>query len=208
MSEFYDSAWHHPGFAWIGTGLLLALFHRVVPSALRRFTAIAAAAIILDAYLTGALSPWKTGEVAKWISIVFVIAGDLRYFYLLERDRGTRHSLLTATALAFVVPLSQTALMEWIYPAPFVSRRVIFLSYESLFVVFASLSWLFRYRADAGRFRHSLFAYEIIQYVLWAGVDVLLLSGIEGALALRLIPNALYYAGFLWFVMLSWRRFA
>jgi len=207
VNAFYQSAWHHPGFAWLGNALLIVAFSRVVPKELRRYTALAIVTILLDAFFTGAFNPFTQHGVAQAFSIAFVILGDLRYFYLVERDRETRNPFLVATLLAFIVPLTQTAIMEWIYPAPFIAdRRLIFLSYEALFVLFSSLLWVFRHGVGASRWRSGLFAFEIVQYVLWCSIDVLIVSGHEWALVLRLLPNALYYAGFLWFVVLSWRR--
>jgi hypothetical protein len=208
FAAIYASPWHHPGLAFFAGALLFALFRWVVPTQLRGFTLVAGLTIVADAFFTGALSPVKEGGLAQWLAIGFVIAGDLRYFYLVENDIAPRGAIVRALALSFVVPLSQTLLMKLVDPAMFTSSRITFLSYEALFVLFCTLHWTLRGTRGAPRFLRLLFAYELALYVLWACADVLLLQGFEAALLLRIVPNALYYAGFLWFVVWSWRRHA
>ena len=204
METIYASAWSHPGIAWLANGLLLLVGLRKAEPRMRTFIAVCLVGICVDAWLTGALRP--TAAYGQAIGIFFVIAGDLRYFALLERF--TRGKLWIAIALAFIVPLSQTALMQ-AWPEPFQIKRTIFLAYESMFVVACLLIWQVRYAAklsalppDVAIFLQRLTAFEIVQYVLWATADVLILNGQDWALLLRLVPNALYYGGFLWFVTL------
>ena len=45
--------------------------------------------------------------------------------------------------------------------------------------------------------------FEIAQYVLWAGADVVILSGHDVGYLLRLLPNAMYYALFVPFAWWS-----
>ena len=59
------------------------------------------------------------------------------------------------------------------------------------------------HRADVRRFVQAITAFFVVQYLLWATSDILILSGQDWALALRLVPNTMYYAGFLLFVL--WR---
>ena len=144
MDALYQSAWHHPGIAWTANALLLVFGMRLVPGYLKRFVGVALVAICLDAWLTGALAPPIAKEYGKAVGIAFVILGDLRYFYLLERFTRTSASLPRvlgiATAIAFIVPLWQTAIMQ-LWPAPFQTSRTIFLSYEALFVLVCVLLW-------------------------------------------------------------------
>ncbi|MCC6811106.1 MAG: hypothetical protein IT381_26995 [Deltaproteobacteria bacterium] len=213
MDALYQSAWHHPGIAWTANALLLVFGMRLVPGYLKRFVGLALIAICLDAWLTGALAPPIAKEHGKAVGIVFVILGDLRYFYLLERFTRTSASLPRvlgiATAIAFIVPLWQTAIMQ-LWPAPFQTSRTIFLSYEALFVLVCVLLWQVLYASRVvaltpafAVFLQRLTAFELVQYVAWATIDVLLLNGQEWALALRVVPNILYYGGFLWFVALN-----
>lgn len=204
MDAIYSSAWSHPGVAWVANALLLFFGLRKAAPQLRAFIAVCMVGICVDAWLTGALRPGTAYGQA--IGIFFVIAGDLRYFALIERFTGGK--LHTAVALAFIVPLSQTFMME-LWPGPFQGKRTIFLSYEAMFVVASLLIWHLRYSAKVSTlppnvaiFLQRLTAFEIVQYVLWASADVLILNGQDWALLLRLVPNALYYGGFLWFVTL------
>jgi hypothetical protein len=211
VSAFYASAWHHPGVAWAANAALLAIGVRAAAPRLRGFLVVAAIVAMLDAWLTGALAPAFAKEYAQAIGIVFVIAGDLRYFYLLERLTGRRRAFTVAALIALIVPLWQTAIMKT-WPGPFQSQRVIFLSYEALFVLVAVGLWQRYYAARAqeqdqatAAFLWRLTAFEIVQYTLWATIDVLLLAGHEWALVLRMIPDILYYGGFLWFCSLQSR---
>ena len=101
FEEIYASAWHHPGIAWIAGVPLLALAviamrqgRRAVDPDPRRAAGLWAfvileLAILLDAWFTGALSPvGATGVAAETAAVFFVIVGDLRFFYLVERQRG------------------------------------------------------------------------------------------------------------------------
>lgn len=209
----YDSGWHHPGLAFVLCGVAAVVVLRRLPSgplqrALLTFTALTA----LDAGLTGALTPIPPGGLlAQNVSIAFVILGDLRLFVLLERFRAETRwlpAIARAVGLSFVVPVAQ-ALAIRSAPDLFAEPRRIYLVYELLFVAVATLLLAIRYpsrRAKSpalGWYATSLVAFFLVQYGLWVVSDVLILSGVEGAFALRLLPNALYYGLFL--VFAAWR---
>ena len=209
----YDSGWHHPGLAFVVCAAAAVVVLRRLPrgplqTALLLFTASTA----LDAWLTGALTPIPAGGLlAQNISIAFVILGDLRLFVLLERYRcDTRWvpAILRAVALSFVVPVAQ-AIVIHNAPSAFTDQRRIYLVYELFFVVLAAGLLLLRYPARSAKspalawYSTRLVAFFLVQYALWVVSDVLLLSGVETAYALRLIPNALYYGLFLAFA--AWR---
>ena len=74
----------------------------------------------------------------------------------------------------------------------------IWLIYEIAFTVLALalFTWL-PMPAQVGRFLRTVLAYVILYYVLWATADIITIAtGNDLAWALRLIPNQLYYAGF------------
>lgn len=198
LEDLYASAWHHPGVAWASAAVLALTFlarTEARPTRLRRFLIIALAATVLDAWLTGALAPDVAKQHGALVGVVFVIIGDLRYFYLLERGRW-----LSAIGLSLVVPAAQLILIKS-FPETFSNLRTTFLVYEAAFVLFLIvLSYLRKPKDD---FLSRLTAFEITQYSLWALCDVLILAGYDWALALRFVPNILYYGVFLWFVAYS-----
>src|SRR5262245_12239513 len=116
MEQIYGSAWHHPGVAWLANVALLALGLRGTRGEMRLFLVAAAITAMLDAWLTGALSPVTDPGWAQAFGIAFVIAGDWRYFLVMERRafpaQHWARALGVSLALAFAVPLLQTALIE------------------------------------------------------------------------------------------------
>lgn len=213
--RLYDSAWQHPGIAWVGVALLFAWI------AVRRPTGFVRSYLVgigllsaLDALFTGALSPVSPALVST-VGIVFVIAGDLRLFVLVERavagEPGSGRASSSAWAaralgLAFVVPVLQAvAIKTW--PEAFAEPRRIYLVYEALFVVLGLIlrvAILPRRLAGATpemrAWALGAVTWFVLQYALWVTSDVLILAGAEWALLLRIVPNAMYYAGFLLFV--------
>lgn len=196
----YDSGWHHPGVAWLGVAASVVLLLRAPPSTLRAALLGVSALTATDALFTGALSPLpKDSWLVTPVSIAFVIAGDLRLLVLVERfsagHSSWRRALLVAVPLGFVVPLMQ-GVSTRVWPDVFAEQRRIFLVYEVLMVVLLGALLAVRRplarHAPVGR----LVLLFLVQYVLWAACDVLLLSGSDWALGLRLVPNALYYGGF------------
>jgi hypothetical protein len=114
-----------------------------------------------------------------------------------------------AIACSFIVPLSSTA-ARFAFPAITVDSRKTFLTYEVMFLVVAlvmrfvvlprRLGGAKAPSAAVRRWILGVASFEIVQYALWVLADVLLLSNVEVAYLLRLVPNALYYAAFLPFV--------
>ncbi|MFO0555485.1 MAG: hypothetical protein U0271_44315 [Polyangiaceae bacterium] len=211
--RIYDSSWHHPGVAFAGVFafvLALARTQRFVV-ALSVIFAFEAAA---DALVTGGFSPTRGTSIHNALGIAFVILGDLRYFAfathasraanrLERRGLGDLSSWGLACALAMIVPVASTA-PQLIAPKFFTDETRIYLLYEVMFVVLALLvRALFLPRrlavasTDIRVWIYRLTMFEIAQYGLWILSDVLILSGVEFARVLRLVPNALYYAGFL-----------
>jgi hypothetical protein len=196
----YDSGWHHPGVAWLGVAASVVLLLRAPPSTLRSLLLGVSALTATDALFTGALSPLpKDSWLVTPVSIAFVIAGDLRLLVLVERfsagHSSWRRALLVAVPLGFVVPLLQ-GVSTRLWPDVFAEQRRIFLVYEVLMVVLLGALLAVRRpltrHAPVGR----LVLLFLVQYVLWAACDVLLLSGGAWALGLRMLPNALYYGVF------------
>jgi hypothetical protein len=210
-NAIYAGPYHHPGLAFaFCAALLLRLLMRFPPSAMRRVLLLLVADTVLDAFLTGALSPFGK-NVPIPVTITTVILGDLRWWVLVERfrkpDATWGGALLRAVPWAFVVPVG-TAIAILSRPDIFSGPdgyqfRPIFLAYEALFAALGSVLLVTRYVSRsaapaAGWYLTRLLLLWLGMYGLWLGCDVLLTDGHGWALGLRLLPNALYYGVFLY----------
>lgn len=230
MAELlYNSPWHIPFLAFVaGFGVLLLAARRV--SFFQGFVLLFAFEIIADALLTGELKLMNDRSWSLPVAITFVVLGDWRYFVLIERySRGGEKAsispwpvLAISMGWALLVPVLQRVvapLANAIAPSHATDLRLTFLTYEALFAVLAVVLLVGvlprRLRAVSPPIRKwllSLTVFELVQYVLWASADVLILSGgNSGALreigfALRIVPNLMYYAAFLPFVWRSCPR--
>jgi hypothetical protein len=220
FQELYDSAWHHPGIAWIaGVPLLLFFVLRALraPDPHRRTLAIVFVVleleILADALFTGGLSPIDPkGTTSLVLAIAFVVLGDLRYFLFVERSgaeapRPLPQALGRAFVLALIVPVAQriAAAAVPLLGAPI---RHVFLSYELMFAALAivvAAVVLPRRKGPAATKRWLLWltTFEIAQYLLWSTADVVILAGVDAGYLLRLVPNTMYYAAFVPFAWLT-----
>jgi hypothetical protein len=208
--SIYDSAWHHPGLAWVGALVAAILFARK-QRFLAGWFAIFLVVAIADAFFTGPFSTVPPRHA--WIAgVVFVILGDLRFFALTERFVRGRFDLRAAgvsLGVALIVPVT-TEVLRRVVPAIGATPRLTFLTYE---VLFLALALVLRFSVLPARLlglpgpiRHwalRLATFEVVQYFAWVACDVLIVAGIAPALLLRIVPNALYYAAFLPFAVLT-----
>lgn len=211
FKALYDSPWHHPGAAWIAGALVVAAIAARRPK-LAALLLLLEIEILADALFTGALSPIPPAATASTVlAIAFVILGDLRFFYVLERQRGPGRgrgrALAEALGWSLLVPVL-SAIPRALWPSAFADSRWVFLVYELMFFGVALLALaLTRRRHAPGPIRAwltRLCAFELVQYGLWATADGIILSSAPGGDAgfgLRLVPNLMYYAGFVPFVM-------
>lgn len=200
----YNSPLHHPLASWLATAALgVWLWRRgqTLAPALRWFLALFCAEIALDALWTGGWSPVPADHpLSQPVAILFVILGDYRFFALgeLQRHPGAR-GWLQGLAWTMVVPvLHGLCIRTW--PTVFADLRVVFLAYEVAQAAVVALWWQQRGQHLVGPQRQWLAAvtvFEVTQYILWASADVVILSGAEAGYGLRLVPNLMYYAGFL-----------
>jgi hypothetical protein len=209
-NAIYAGPYHHPGLAFAFGAALLLRLKRFPPSALRRVLLVLVADTLLDAFLTGALSPFGKA-VPIPLTITTVILGDLRWWVLVEffrrPDATWRGALLRAVPWAFVVPVA-TAIAILSRPDIFEGPggyqfRPIFLAYEALFAALGSVLLVTRYVSRAatpaaGWYLTRLLLLWLAMYGLWVVCDVLLTHGHGWALGLRMLPNALYYGVFLY----------
>lgn len=217
FQAIYESPWHNPAAFWaLGVAFLAWWMRR--KAFLVAYFALFVVEILADTLATGGLSglrpPWATP-----ISIAFVILGDFRYFLLVERfawrpattphDDTAPSAWASAAALSLVVPVA-SSIANRALAGRVVDVRWTYLTYEVMFLAFA-LALRFailpkRLAALAPEVRAWLLAvtsFEIAQYALWASADIVILAGADAGFALRLAPNAMYYAIFLPFV--AWR---
>jgi hypothetical protein len=221
----YQSGWHHPGVAWVvALALVAALASRwaTISRFMRGYLAIFTAEIALDAFFTGALAPASVTSI-EWrnltAAITFVIVGDYRFYVLVERfappdappasELGPLSAWLKALPWGFAVPLTWTFFYETkLLPMPDLSTK--FFVYEILFLGLALVlrsvilpRRLAKTKPHLRRYVLRLLTFEIAQYALWALADVVIRRGAtEPGYLLRIVPNVMYYGGFLVF---AWR---
>lgn len=214
MKAIYDSVWHNPVLFWAAGLLFFALLaRRLAP--LHGFLLLFGVEIVADAYLTGGLTPLAQGTTAATLaSVLFVILGDLRYFWLLERvAQGASFTAASvvgrAVAMSLVVPVVAFVVPRAL-PSLFTELRHTFLFYELLLLAASLLLLATRVRqvaatgpAWAHRYVLGLTRFEAAQYALWAVADVVILLGVDAGHGLRLVPNAMYYALFMPFALLT-----
>jgi hypothetical protein len=220
-SSIYHSPWQNPGL-FVLTNALLAIFlllrkpDRPEQAFLRNTLLAMAILALVDSLLTGELSPFP-GPIVPYVAIPFVILGDVRFFFLLERYAKTGGRTSSVTRLFFrsllwglIVPSTAYATKITFFPER--TNHWLFLTYESYFTVVALVfnglvvpRWTngWDIPADQKRWIRAFALFELVFYALWATADVVILSGHEWGYLLRIVPNVLYYVGFAWFVALS-----
>ncbi len=215
-AALWQSPWQHPGVAYLFGGLSSLLF--VVLGYWRRsdawLFAVLQAEILLDATFTGGLSSLPPeGFWATIAAIFFVILGDLRYFYLIERQvdgdetaapNSRWRAFLCGLLWALGIPLL-TGIGQLLAPRYLYGNRLYFVYEVALLAV---LLGHFAYRRrrllpHSVPYARRLLALQLTQYALWALADAVILFGQDFGWALRLFPNFLYYAVFAPFACLS-----
>lgn len=226
FEHFYASPLHHPILLWMAP-LVFLIRVPLLGNSFRRALLVFTIFTLIDPLITGPVSAYGASQlgwspaVVQNVMLVFVLLGDFRVFYLLERYRRPDRAeglWLRAVGLTLVVPLLQLALIQAL-PANFAEPRHTFVAYELLFVCLA-----LGYRSlvlgpplglpssEAGSasteaeelrpFLRSVLGFSITYYTLWAASDLVILSGSDLGYGLRLIPNVMYYGLFLPFVYL------
>ena len=220
LRGFYESAWQQPNLLGalgllLGGGAAWAASRRGAadPRAafLARWTQVFAVEALLDCALTGYSSPLGQNTPAMTAaSVVFVILGDLRLYLLLARLSRPRWSAVAlAEALAAsLAPSLVIAALKRLAPWLVANGRHIFLIYELAALLplalwgLALLPGRLRDAPDERRWLRGAVGFFAVQYALWAAADVGILAGLDLAWGLRVVPNAMYYAGFVAWV---WR---
>ena len=205
-AEFYDSFLQHPLLLWVAAalGLLVALSRRGLSRTVRGFCIALTILALLDAWLTTTDVPGigtLAGAAASSIPLVFVLAGDFRYFLFIEiaQPDGTLAVSLAALGRAcawtLVVPVaSQLTLLVFRSDDP----RVLFFVYEVLFV-FLSLGIARLYlprHGEALQWTRRVTRIVMGYYALWATADAIIIATqADAGFLLRVLPNVLYHGG-------------
>jgi len=203
FEAFYASAWHHPLALWLAAaaGGAVCLARRDLHPSVRRYGVALAVLSFCDAWLTsthviglGALP----ASLASTLPLLFVLAGDFRYPLLWDAATPggalafSARGLARAAALTAIVPITAQLAASGREP------RVLFLLYELAFcaLTMALLRW--HPNARALPWVRAVSRFVLLYYGLWAAADALLLAtGADSGFALRVIPNLLYYGGFI-----------
>jgi len=174
---------------------------------------------MLDPFATGPLMRLlglaDTGA-ATAVMVAFVLLGDFRVYVLLfgllaiARGHAWRDGVPRAAAWTLLVPAVAYPLSLLVRAAlPAADPNTVWLIYEALFVCVAL--WL-RARLVPQQvapaqpalrdFLREALGYLALYYALWAGADVLIqIAGLDVGWLLRVVPNQLYYAFWIPFVV-------
>ncbi len=208
LEQVYGSAWHLPAVTLLSVSILFIVMARKLPFIVG-FTSVIAWMIFLDAWVNGALSPVPATSRSPF-EIAFIILGDWRFFVFFERysTKGmTPERWVWSLVPACITPLLSLGLL--LATGGTIEMRFVFLFFECVFFVLLLIYYFImlpkRQVADAANqsFLVSLTRFELLQYALWAGADLLMLSGQSWALVIRLTANLFYYSLFVPFVW--WR---
>lgn len=217
FQAIYESPWATTAAVGAASFAALAMWLRR-RTFLVAFFVLFTVEILADALRSGSWSP-LTLLKSPWagsIDIAFILLGDFRFFLVTERfarrpaarpaDATAPSAWASAAAFTLIVPVLSAILIRNL-PATFAEPRRTYLSYEVMFLVLALILRFVvlprRLAAAPAAVRAWLLRialFQIVQYGLWALADVIILGGADAGFALRLVPNAMYYALFLPFV--------
>jgi hypothetical protein len=183
----------------------------------RAYATFFAVETVLDPFATGPLTRWlglSDTTAGLVVLIFFVLLGDFRVLYLLQRlsfpERTRERLLAESAAWTLIVPLAALAIQKTLVTLfGSLGDSAIWLIYELCFLFLALVLRqvvLPRWVTGPGRERRlaylrSVATYAAVYYALWATADVLIqVLGLDVGWLLRVIPNQLYYAFYVPFV--------
>ena len=113
---------------------------------------------------------------------------------------------LTTGALA-LVPSLLIWVIGQVLPTAFENPRWLYLTYELMFIALATGNYIVRIRPSADgprkKWLSTVNMFFLAGYCGWALSDIIILSGVDFGHALRIVPNVMYYAGFIPVVFLA-----
>jgi hypothetical protein len=199
----YETAWQHPGIAWIA-GVPLFVFGLARLRRGPRFWlwcfVVLEVEILADAWFGGALAPKMSSFWAALATSVSIIFGDLRFFFLVEKQARVTvwwRPLRVALPVSLVVPGLSLLLHE--HDPSRYDGTFLYLIYELGLLLVVTAFCFIRARnprPSSRAYLRWLILLECAQYLLWATADVLIQRGVDLGWLLRLVPNAIYYAAF------------
>jgi len=208
FEAFYAGSWQHPVLLWAAAvgAFAFARARRGLAPELRRYLGALTLLSLCDAWLTanrvfglGSLPP----SLATAVPLTFVLLGDFRFFLLVTAatpDGGLAlrpRDVALAAGWTVVVPLFSQVVMAAL-PAEWRSPRTLFWIYEVAFCVLTVAAIRRLPRVRAAPWLQRLCGFVLVYYGLWAAADsVLLATGADAGFALRVVPNVLYYGGFI-----------
>ncbi len=176
-----------------------------------RYAIVFALETLLDPIATGPLVRMLGlgGDASTAVLVLFVLLGDFRVYLLvfgliaILRDRSWVAALPLAAAATCVVPLVAYAFDAALHSVVVgVPANSIWMIYEWLFVAvaFALCTGVVprqtRPHPRLGAYLRALLVYVATYYALWASTDMVIqLAGLDVGWLLRVLPNQLYYSG-------------
>ncbi len=204
----------------IASNLALVVFAVARRPPLMRYLLLFGATTLVDILVASHLFPIGSDGAQVAVEYLFVLIGDLRFILLLAYflyaglgPEELEHLALPASVLkpAFVFTLFPTIMVAAIgfaKPELMNDARHKFLAYELVFFGLTTL-WIFvvlpqkSLAPAASRFVKTAAIPVFLFYGLWSLADILILNGVTAGYAIRIVPNLLYYCGFLWWVHLA-----
>lgn len=204
----YKSPWHHPAVALIVASVMFVVLLRKLPF----FWAFVIGALTLtctDAVVTGGWS--QLGGEQHWLytplTFIFVLTGDWRAYLLSQRYSSSSQKgwapWISSLSWAMVPTLLSGVLSKVLFPEAFANPRILYAVYELIFIATMAIYTL---QVLPARLRHCpddvakwikiVLGFQITHYILWVSADFIILAGFDFGHGLRIIPNVMYYAGF------------
>lgn len=205
----------YPAIAANAALFVFALLRR---PALKTYLMIFSLTTLADILVAGKIVPLGDERLRTPLEYLFVLVGDLRYILLLAFILYGQKTLAELRAFRLTGDVLRPTLIFTLFPTLLVSAinfakpgvlqvpRHKFLAYELAFFIL-TLLWIYVVlpqknisEKEAGFLRRASVPVFVF-YGLWSLSDIMILNGIEAGYALRIVPNFVYYCGFLWWIV-------